>query len=89
MPETVERDAVVERHAINGLAAVEAHEPGVGAGVRRPRDRGPGAIPQDHDGVAIGEDARIFTGRNGWPAAKRWPDGASTSSVSACLVDHA
>src|SRR5215469_2702824 len=32
VPETGGRDAVVERHTINSLATVEAHEPGAGVG---------------------------------------------------------
>jgi hypothetical protein len=52
-PEFVERDAVVERCAVDDLAVAERHEPGVGILVSGARDGAALAVLQHDDGAVV------------------------------------
>src|SRR5689334_11391107 len=52
-PEIVEGDAVEERGAVDDLAVVELHDPGVAVLVGLTVVGDPAAVPDDDDGVAV------------------------------------
>src|SRR4051794_33847808 len=57
VPEVVEADAVVERRAVDDLPVAQSHGPRVGVAVGRADRRRPDTVPEDDDGVSVGDDA--------------------------------
>lgn len=85
-PELVERDAVVERCAVDDLAVSHLHEPGVGVLVRRVVDRRAATSPERMTVSSSALMRSLVTGRKGSVVEKRLPNGASTSSMNSPLL---
>jgi hypothetical protein len=87
-PQVVERNAVLERRAVDHLTVVHPPHPGIAVVVASTVIRDPAAIPDHDHGVAIGVDQADARGRNRSPSANRAPNGARTSSANYCRVAY-